>query len=186
MANFKNVADLLSGVSNNIRRKIENQWKKNWVNRSYQFREKSQKLLEITQTPKIALFAVVVVVVVMVSTHWGQVSDRLRLSRILGLGRPWGDKVWGVQVLSQRIAQMKQPSLSPISAICNTLIFSDNLSCSTWVSDVFNFFQAVMHHFSNKFLCFVKRDWLNKGDGWKWTLFIVQPRKFILGRGEAL
>ena len=42
------------GVSNNTKRKLQNQWKKNQVNRSYQFWEKSQKLLEITQTPKMA------------------------------------------------------------------------------------------------------------------------------------
>ena len=48
IANFKIVADLSSGVSNTIRRKIQNQWKKLELNRAYQLREKSKKTPENT------------------------------------------------------------------------------------------------------------------------------------------
>ena len=42
------------------------------------------------------------------------------------------------------------------------------------------FVQTLMHHASNMFLCYAKGDWLNKSDaGWKWTLIVVQPWKFL-------
>ena len=74
-----------------------------------------------------------------------------------------------VQVLSLGFPQMNFSSLMPLP-IFRILIFC-------LVSNVFSFYHIFKHHISNMFLCRVKRDWLNKADGSKWTLLIVQTWK---------
>ena len=130
-------------------------------------------------------FVVVVMIVVTLSTHRGQVltSGHLLLSRILGFGWPEETK-YGVS----RSWARGLPKWNNQASLLWALYASYSYFLTIWVltheCPMFSIFvEAFMRHVSNMFLCFVKRDWLNKGDGWKWTLFIVQPRKFI--RWEA-
>ena len=74
-----------------------------------------------------------------------------------------------VQVLSLGFPQMNFSSLMPLP-IFRILIFCYGVK-------VFRFDHIFKHHISNMFLCRVKRDWLNKADGSKWTLLIVQTWK---------
>ena len=75
-----------------------------------------------------------------------------------------------VQVLSLGFPQMNFSSL-----LCR-FPYSE-YSYFVMVSNVFRFDHIFKHHISNMFLCRVKRDWLNKADGSKWTLLIVQTWK---------